>query len=223
MKRVLVIGAHADDEVLGCGGTMAKFASEGADVHVLLLADGETSRAGAGAVEKEARIKAAEEAAGILGCASTSLHDLPDNRLDSMDLLDIVKVIEQRIADIAPDTVLTHHSGDVNIDHRLVHEAVLAACRPHPGHPVNHLLFYEVASSTEWRPPVSSMPFLPNVFIDITETLAAKRDALDAYASEMRAFPHARSVEAVEALARWRGATVGVAAAEAFVLGRSIN
>ena len=223
MKTVLVIGAHADDEVLGCGGTMARLAAEGAEVHVLLLADGETSRQGAGDAHKAARNRAAEEAAGILGCKSSVTHDFPDNRLDSVDLLDIVKVVEANIAALKPDTVFAHHNGDVNIDHRRVHDAVLAACRPQPGHPVRQLLFYEVASYTECRPPNSGMPFLPNTFFDISGTLAAKRKALEAYGAEMRPFPHARSLEAVEALARWRGATVGVAAAEAFMLGRSIN
>lgn len=223
MKTILVVGAHADDEVLGCGGTMARLAAEGADVHVLLLADGETARDGAGAAEKDARNAAAAEAARILGCKSTQGHAFPDNRLDSVDLLDIVKVIEQRIAELRPDTVFTHHNGDVNIDHRRVHEAVLAACRPQPGHPVKQLLFYEVASSTEWRPAGSGIPFVPNTFFDISSTLEAKRAALLAYAAEMRDFPHARSIEAVAALAQWRGATVGVDAAEAFVLGRSIK
>lgn len=223
MKTVLVIGAHADDEVLGCGGTMARLAAEGADVHVFLLADGETARDGAGLVETQARGAAAAEAARILGCKSTVGHAFPDNRLDSVDLLDIVKVIEKRISALRPDTVFTHHNGDVNIDHRRVHEAVLAACRPQPGHPVNDLLFYEVASSTEWRPAGSGLPFVPSVYFDISSTLAAKRAALMAYAAEMRDFPHARSIEAVAALAQWRGATVGVDAAEAFVLGRSIR
>ena len=223
MKTVLVVGAHADDEVLGCGGTMARLASEGKDVHVLLLADGETSRAGAGAAETASRNSAAENAAEILGCRSIVIKDLPDNRLDAVALLDIVRVIEGRIAELRPDTVFAHHAGDVNIDHRRVHEAVLAACRPQPGHPVRTLMFYEVASSTEWRPPNSGAPFLPSVFYDISTTVEQKRRALEAYATEMRAFPHPRSLEAVEALARWRGATVGVAAAEAFMLGRSIN
>jgi len=223
MKRVLVVGAHADDEVLGCGGTMARLAAEGADVHVLLLADGETSRDGARLQEQEARKAAAADAARILGCKSTISHDFPDNRLDSVDLLDIVKVIELRLAELQPDTVFAHHNGDVNIDHRRVHEAVLAACRPQPGHSVKQLLFYEVASSTEWRPAGSGVPFVPNTFFDISSTLIKKQAALNAYAAEMRDFPHARSIEAVAALAHWRGATVGVGAAEAFVLGRCIK
>lgn len=223
MKTILVVGAHADDEVLGCGGTMARLAAEGADVHILLLADGETARQGAGAAEQAARNVAAEAAARILGCRTTLAHAFPDNRLDSVDLLDIIRVIEARMDALKPDTVFTHHNGDVNIDHRRVHEAVLAACRPQPGHCVKQLLFYEVTSSTEWRPSGSGVSFVPNFFFDISSTLSAKQAALNAYAAEMRKFPHARSIEAVTALARWRGATVGVDAAEAFVLGRSIK
>jgi LmbE family N-acetylglucosaminyl deacetylase len=118
--------------------------------------------------------------------------------------------------------VLTHHAGDVNIDHRVVHDAVIAACRPQPGYSVKELLFFEVPSSTEWRPPGSAEPFNPNWFFDITSTLATKMEALRAYEAELRAFPHPRSLKAVEALALWRGATAGVEAAEAFVLGRKI-
>lgn len=226
MTTVLVIGAHPDDEVLGCGGTMARLAKQGDDVHVLLLADGETSRAGDGSdqmTEKiDTRFAAATAAAEILGCRTTETLLFPDNRLDSVTLLDIVKSIEQRIEALRPGVVFVHNGNDVNVDHRRVHEAALAACRPQPGHPVKELLFYEVPSSTEWRPAGSASPFVPNVFYDVCETFGQKVRALDAYVSEMRQFPHPRSLEAVEALAKWRGATVGMARAEAFVLGRRI-
>ncbi len=133
-------------------------------------------------------------------------------------------VIVQTVVIPSPhaSTVRTHLAGDVNIDHRVLHDAVVSACRPQPTHCVRELLFFEVASSTEWRPPGSASAFLPNRFVDISSTLDAKLKALRAYASEMRPFPHARSIEAVQALAAWRGATVGVAAAEAFMLGRTL-
>lgn len=223
MTNVLIVGAHPDDEVLGCGGTMARFAARGDDVHVLLLADGETSRASGGQEEIEARGAAALRAGEILGCRSVTLHTLPDNRLDTVALLDIVQLIEKRMDEVRPEVVFAHHGGDVNVDHRMVHEAVLAACRPIVGSSVRQLYFYEVASSTEWRVPHSAQPFLPNAFFDIEPYLEAKREALLAYEHEMRPFPHPRSLEAVEALARWRGATAGVAAAEAFVVGRLIE
>lgn len=225
--KVLVVAAHPDDEVLGCGGTIARLAAAGRAVHVLLLADGENSRAaadgsGVAAGAVAARNAAAEQACRILGCASVESLALPDNRMDGLVLLDVVKEIEARIARHAPTTLLTHHGGDVNVDHRVVHQAVIVACRPVPGHPVRELLFFEVPSSTEWRPPGSGDSFAPNYFVDVSATLERKMAALDAYASELRDFPHPRSRRAIEALAHWRGATVGVAAAEAFILGRMI-
>jgi LmbE family N-acetylglucosaminyl deacetylase len=220
---VLVVAAHPDDEVLGCGGTIARLAAAGRAVHVLLLADGESSRPqGNGAELLAARNAAAEQACRIIGCASVESLALPDNRMDGLVLLDVVKEIEARIARHAPTTLLTHHGGDVNVDHRVVHQAVIVACRPVPGHPVRELLFFEVPSSTEWRPPGAGDSFAPNYFVDVSATLGRKMAALDAYASELRDFPHPRSRPAIEALAHWRGATVGVAAAEAFVLGRMI-
>lgn len=224
---VLIVAAHPDDEVLGCGGTIARFASEGHSVHVLLMAEGEGSRAsGKGqSVDKNlitARNEAAHAACKIMGCASVDSMGLPDNRLDGLELLDVVKRIEIFISQYKPLTVFTHHAGDVNVDHRIVHEAVLAACRPLPGHSVQEILFFEVPSSTEWNPPGSGAPFLPNYFVDISATMKVKFAALEAYTSELRRFPHPRSLKAVEALATWRGATVGVDAAEAFILGRKL-
>jgi LmbE family N-acetylglucosaminyl deacetylase len=226
--KVLVVAAHPDDEVMGCGGTIACLAAAGCAVHVLLLADGENSRAaadgsGVAAGAVAARHAAAEQACRILGCASMESLALPDNRMDGLILLDVVKEIEARIARHAPTMLLTHHGGDVNVDHRLAHQAVVVACRPVPGHPVRELLFFEVPSSTEWRPPGSADSFAPNYFVDISATLERKKAALEAYASELRDFPHPRSRSGIEALARWRGVTVGVAAAEAFVLGRIIR
>jgi N-acetylglucosamine malate deacetylase 1 len=227
-RSALVVAAHPDDEVLGCGGTLARLANEGHAVHVLFLADGESSRTSASgdASSKliEARNAAADEAGRILGFASVRVRQLPDNRLDTVPLLDIVKLIESVIDETQPQVVFTHHTGDVNVDHRLAHEAVLAACRPQPGHSVRELYFFEVPSSTEWRPPSSAVaPFGPTRFVDITQTLPLKLRALEsAYGAELRSFPHPRSLDGVTALARWRGASVGVAAAEAFMVGRQI-
>jgi LmbE family N-acetylglucosaminyl deacetylase len=219
---VVVVAAHADDEVLGCGGTLARMAGEGRDVHIVLLADGETSRGASSASRVGARNAAAEKVCRILGCSSVVSLGLPDNRLDELTLLDVVKRIEESLDRHKPSTVLTHHPGDVNVDHRVAHDAVIAACRPQPGHPVRELMFFEVPSSTEWRPPSSAEAFNPNWFVDISATLEKKLEALKAYQSELREFPHPRSLRAVEALATWRGATAGVTAAEAFVLGRKI-
>ena len=227
MNRVLVVAAHPDDEVLGCGGTIASHAEAGDQVQVLIVAEGSTSRqeqrdrrqAGD---ELFALGKAAQTAGSILGAEGVELLDFPDNRLDSLDRLDLVKRIEERIGHHQPQVVYVHHAGDVNVDHRRLHEAVVTACRPTPGQPVRRLLSFEVASSSEWQPPGSAPAFQPNWFVDISEQWLRKRDALQAYASEMRPWPHSRSLEALEHLACWRGAQVGVEAAEAFCLLRQL-
>lgn len=224
-KSILILAAHPDDEVLGCGGTIAKLADEGEIIHVVFLADGVLSRAEDQRnyqVELNTRRIAAQKACDILGVQSVFFGDFPDNRMDTIALLDITKAVEELIAKHQPEMVFTHHSGDVNIDHRRLHEAVVTACRPQHGHPVKTLLCFEVASSTEWQLPGSAPLFAPNWFVDISETLDRKLSALEAYADELRNWPHPRSKQGIEHLAHWRGATVGVDAAEAFMLGRQL-
>jgi len=228
MNRVLIIAAHPDDEVLGCGGTIARHADLGHEVQVLIVAEGATSRQ-----PKRDRLQAGDElstlaqsakvAGSILGAVGVELLALPDNRLDSIDRLDLIKQIEQRIDRHQSQVVYVHHAGDVNVDHRRLHEAVVTACRPTPGHPVRRLLSFEVASSSEWQPPGSAPPFQANWFVDISAQWQRKREALLAYASEMRPWPHSRSLKALEHLAHWRGAQVGVEAAEAFCLLRQLT
>jgi LmbE family N-acetylglucosaminyl deacetylase len=225
VSSILILAAHPDDEVLGCGGTIAKLADQGASIHVAFLADGVFSRAGhlkARQDELQSRRAAAQKACGILGVTSVSLGDFPDNRMDTVALLDITKVVEELISKHRADTVFTHHAGDLNIDHRRIHEAVVTACRPQRGHSVKTLLCFEVPSSTEWQLPGNAPVFAPNWFVDISDTLVRKLAALDAYAAELRDWPHPRSRQGVEYLARWRGATVGADAAEAFMLGRQL-
>jgi len=224
---ILVLAAHPDDEVLGCGGTIARFASEGCSVHVAFLADGVTARSdgsrGAKQPELAARRSAADKAGHILGVSSMSFGDLPDNRLDTIALLDIVKIIEELIETHRPTMVLTHHAADVNIDHRRIHDAVAVACRPQSGRSVKTVLSFEVPSSTEWQFPAVMPAFAPNWFFDISSFLDRKLQALEAYAVELREWPHPRSRSGVQHLARWRGACVGVDAAEAFILGRQLS
>lgn len=228
-RSILILAAHPDDEVLGCGGTMARLAAEGSSIYVAYLADGVSSRAdispesAAWKTELAARRAGAQRACEILGATAVFFGDLPDNRLDSIALLDIVRIIEALIAEYRPDTVFTHHTGDVNIDHRRMHEAAITACRPRRSHPVRTFLSFEVPSSTEWQLPGSGLAFTPNWFVDISAFLGRKLAALDAYAAELRDWPHPRSRQGVEHLARWRGATIGVDAAEAYMLGRQIS
>ena len=224
-QRVLIVAAHPDDEVLGCGATAARHARSGEEVHVLILAEGITSRS----LKRKTRSRQSElsalrasavSAGDILGAATVTLGKFPDNRMDSVNLLDVVKVVETFIHRLRPQIVYTHHGGDLNIDHRLTQQAVVTACRPVAKHPVESLLFFEVPSSTEWQAPCRDLDFRPSWFINVSETLAVKIEALKAYSSEIRPWPHPRSVRAVEHLAGWRGSTIGVSAAEAFMVGR---
>lgn len=226
-KKVLVVAAHPDDEILGCGGAIAAHAKAGDEVHVVIMAEGATSRSpqrdpNQHREELSELAQIAQRANTLLGAASVKLHGLPDNRMDSIDLLDVIKLVEGEVARVQPEVVYTHHAGDLNIDHRIIHDSVLTACRPQPGSTVKTVLFFEVASSTEWRSSAGGVTFAPNWFVDISATLDLKLQALNCYQVEMRAWPHARSVVALEHLARWRGASVGCEAAEAFMLGRHI-
>jgi len=224
---ILVIAAHPDDEVLGCGGSMIKWVKKGHEIHSVIMAEGVTSRdKKRNRILKKKEINLLHEstykASEILQLSSVELLDFPDNRMDSFDLLDIVKVIEDKVDKYKPHRVVTHHGGDLNIDHRLVHEAVFTACRPQPGSSVKQILSFEVPSATNWGSLTMGSPFTPNWFEDITKTLEFKIKALEAYNSEMRKWPHARSIESLISLAKYRGSLVGVESAEAFILHRNI-
>lgn len=221
-QTVLVIAAHADDEVLGCGGAMAKHRRDGDDVEVVFLTDGVGAR-GVQGEEALERSAAATAALMELGISRHKGFGFPDNQMDSVPLLEVVKSIESAVRDVRPEIVYTHHHGDLNVDHRVTHEAVMTALRAQPGSTVRTILTFEVMSSTEWRTPNAANFFAPDWFVDISLTIDAKLKALDCYALEMRPWPHSRSRRAIEHLARWRGATVGVEAAEAFKLVRSIR
>ena len=223
-QTILVVAAHPDDEALGCGGTIARATAAGASVHALFFTDGVGSRAGSAADEaaRGQRAAAAAESLSILGAAAPTLLDYPDNQLDMVALLELSQQVAVVVDRLQPAAILTHHAEDLNVDHRRVHEAVMTACRPQPGRAVATILCFEVPSSTEWRAPRASTAFLPQVYVDISAQLGRKRQALEAYREEMRAWPHARSIEAVEHLARWRGASAGVEAAEAFMVARML-
>ncbi len=221
-ETVLVVAAHADDEALGCGGAIARHVARGDSVHVIFMADGVGSRRGDLAADALPRNAARDRACAVLGIASQHSFAWPDNAMDSVALLEIVRPLEARIAALRPRTVYTHHSGDLNIDHRITAQAVLTACRPVPGAPVERILAFEVPSSSEWAGP-DAAPFVPTVWIDIAPWWPTKLAALQAYADEMRPPPHSRSLAGVQALATWRGHSVGLELAEAFVLLRELG
>ena len=222
MKTVLLIAAHADDEALGCSGTVARHVEEGDVVHLVLMADGVHSRKEASKEDLTQRIAASKRAQSILGVSSARSLDLPDNKMDSVPLLEIVQRLEPIIDETQPSVIYTHHHGDLNIDHRLTHAAVMTACRPLPDLSVREIYGFEILSSTEWAIQKTS-PFLPDYFVDITQHLRKKLDALDAYAEEMRQPPHSRSITHAEVLAHHRGYSIGVDAAEAFEVYRIIR
>ena len=163
---------------------------------------------------------AASRAAAAIGAEAPHMLGLPDNRLDSVPLLDVIKPIEAIVEAVAPEIVYTHHAGDLNVDHRIVHQAAVTACRPLPGSSVRAIYAFETVSSTEWQS--GGDPFRPRRWVDIEPFLESKRRALEAYAAEMRPFPHARSFEAIDALARARGAAAGLRAAECFTVVREV-
>lgn len=227
-NSVLVVAAHPDDEVLGCGGTLLRHVAQGDQVHIMILAEGLTSRAPQRDVkgfqaELDALHQNAQRVAKALGAKSIGLFNFPDNRMDHVDLLDVVKVIEGAIDEFSPEIVYTHHAGDVNIDHLQTHNAVVTACRSLPGQSVRELYFFETPSSTEWQMQTSDKVFLPTLYVDIAEVFEKKIKTLELYASEMRDYPHARSYKAVEILARFRGYAAGLEFAEAFSVGRIIR
>lgn len=221
MNFILVVAAHADDEALGCGGTITKHVAQGDTVYAVFLADGVTSRPGATSAELELRNTAAAKAHSILGIKQSFMLGFPDNRMDAVPLLDIVQKLEAVIDEVQPNVIYTHHYGDLNIDHRITHQAVMTACRPMPGSSVKEIYAFEVLSATEWNTP-GCTPFIPNFFIDISEHLENKMNALLAYEQEMREAPHPRSLENAKRLAAFRGSTVGLSAAEAMVAIRVI-
>lgn len=219
-ETLLVVAAHPDDEILGLAGTIARHGDAGDNVHILIVAEGATSRQGDEHQDPAQRLalqQAASKAAHVLGARQPRFLGLADNRLDAYDLLNVIQPIEAVIDELRPSRVYTHHGGDLNRDHRIVHEAVVTACRPLPGSPVRTLLAFETVSSTEWASPAIGTPFKPDRFHDIAAQWDRKAAAISAYNAEMRPFPHARSLEAVEALATLRGSQAGMEKAEAFV------
>ncbi len=222
---ILVVAAHPDDEVLGCGGTMARHAYEGDEVHVIFMADGVTSRGNNQGFldEIDKRKKSAIKACVTLGAQPPQFLGFPDNKMDTCSILEITQKLENLINKIKPEIVYTHHNKDLNIDHQLTHQAVMIACRPQPESCISEIYSFEILSSTGWNSSSEGNIFAPNTFIDITETWKKKIDALHCYNDELRIFPHARSYKSVEALLIYRGTNVGVECAEAFQLERKIQ
>lgn len=225
--RILVIAAHPDDEVLGCGGTIARMSKEGHDISIIILGEGITSRyLHREDADKELLQNLHEHShnvAKLLGVHDLQMFNLPDNRFDTTPLLDIVKILERQIEKVMPECIYTHHSADLNLDHVLTNRATLIATRPLENSPVKTVLSYEVPSSTEWAFQTNRPGFQPNIFVDVTKTIDIKIEAMKIYDGENREFPHPRSSESLRAISRRWGSVSGLKAAEAFELIRHIQ
>lgn len=229
-QNILVVVAHPDDELLGLGATIHRLVQRhGCTARAVILGEGLTSRAATRDPQQWANELAVhraniQRAAAAIGYQSTGIYDFADNRFDSVNLLDLVKVVEQEKEAHQPNVIFTHHGGDTNIDHRRTFEAVVTACRPLPGEAMRTILACETPSSTEWQAANYPNPFLPNFFVTVNDDdIAAKIAGMEAYEFEKRAYPHPRSPEALRILAQRWGVVVGQPFAEAFMLIRHIG
>ncbi len=215
MADILVVAAHPDDEVLGCGGTIALHTERGDRVEIVILGEGMRSREGHDVDDVELLHGGAREAARLLG-ARLRLEPLPDQQFDTVPLLEVIRVVERHVADVDPDVVYTHHPGDLNADHGVTTRAVLTALRPMPGRKPVSIVAFETLSSSEWNYSPALPRFRPQWYIDISSTIERKVAALEAYGTEIRGWPHPRSSEGVRVAARRFGMEIGVGYAEAF-------
>ncbi len=226
MKKILVIAAHPDDEVLGAGGTIAKLAADGMECHLLIVTDGSSSQyRDSNNLDEIIAAKKLEtlNCANILSFKSIHYGGLPDMKLDAVPHVEINQVIEKVIDEVKPDTVFTHFWGDVNMDHQNVYKSTLVAVRPVMGQVVKELYCYRVPSSTEWTPNKEDTMFMPNYFVDIHQYAEQKYKAFACYATELREYPHPRSVQYLRETDKAAGLRVGLLAAEEFVMLRKID
>ncbi|MBQ0016866.1 MAG: PIG-L family deacetylase [Bacteroidales bacterium] len=226
MNKILVIAAHPDDEVLGMGGTIAKLAAQGCEVNVLIVTDGSSSQYSESANLAEiieAKKQETWACARTLGVKNVYYGELPDMKLDTVPHITINKVIESVIDQLQPDTVFTHFWGDVNQDHVNVYKSTMVAVRPVQGQGVKELYCYRVPSSTEWTPCKGDSMFMPNCFVDISDFAQQKYEAFGKYATELRNYPHPRSVQHLQELDVAHGLEVGMGSTETFVLLRKLD
>ncbi len=217
-KKILIVAAHPDDEVLGCFGTVSKLIKEGYEAYTLILGEGKTSRDEKRLVENkkdEIRIlnNEIQKANDVIGIKKVFVETFPDNRFDSVDLLDIIKVISKVKEVVKPDIIFTHYEHDLNIDHQITYKAVITATRPMENECVKEIYSFEILSSTEWNYPLS---FSPDTYYDVSDTIDLKIEAMKEYTSELCEYPHPRSVEGIELNAKYQGMRIGKRYVEAF-------
>jgi LmbE family N-acetylglucosaminyl deacetylase len=224
MKKVLVVAPHCDDEILGCGGIMAKLHSEGTPVFVIIVTNGHLGAPELFSEEGTKKVQTETKSAhSYLGVANTFFLNFPAPRLDTIPSYKLSIAIEKIIRENEITDLYIPHRGDIHKDHRITYEATLVAARPINGNPVNKVFAYETLSETEWAAPYADEAFIPNVFEDVESFIPNKTKAFSYFTTQIKEFPHPRSLESIENLAKYRGATVGFNSAEAFMLIRQIN
>lgn len=225
IKKTLVIGAHADDEVLGVGGTIAKLSSQGSLVDVLIVTDSTSSQyqsyKNLGDVDKN-RQSGLEKCCDILGVNNIHQLNFPDMRLDQVAHIELNRAISKIIDSSNYDTIFVHHHSDVNLDHQMVFKSVMVCTRPVPNSSIKNVLSYYTPSSTEWGSISPSTAFMPNIFVEISDNMDIKLSAFEAYTDEIREFPHPRSSKNLLAVAEYYGSSVGLPLVEPFVSIRQI-
>ena len=227
MKKILVFAAHPDDEMLGCGATLLKYKKKGYKVKSFFIGDGESSRK----LDKRSTLKSiikrekqAIEVSKKSKFEKPIFKRFPDNRLDTIPLLDIVKFIEKQIQFYKPEIIFTHFENDLNIDHQITYKAVLTASRPMSKTFVKKIYSFEIPSSTDFSLSSNAKKFFnPNFFVEIDKTIQKKLSLLKIYKEEIKKWPHSRSIKSIKNLAMYRGSQIGKKYAEAFILVRELN
>jgi N-acetylglucosamine malate deacetylase 1 len=226
-NKILVVAAHPDDEILGCGGTIAKYLKKGAKVKVVILTKGISSRHltdNKSLIKLQTKLnKSSKLANKAVGVKDVAYYDFPDNEFDSISLLSLVKILEKEIKKFKPNKIFTHFIHDLNIDHQYTAKAVITAARPEYQNSVSEILFFEINSSTDYQIKSNGMQFQPNFFVDISDTLKDKKKALEFYKSEMKKYPHSRSIKAIVNKNISMGNSFGLNACEAFQIVRKIE
>lgn len=221
MKKILIIASHPDDEILGCGGTIARHQKSNDNVCIQFLSNGVTSRNTFKKKDVQIRLENAKKACAVLGVKNLKFENYPDNMFDTVALIEIIKSIEKIVFKFKPNIIYTHSKYDLNIDHQITHRAVMTACRPIENKFLEEIYSFEVLSSTEWSTD-KELSFKPNHYVDISKCINLKVRAMKKYADELRIEPHPRSISAIKSLALLRGSACGVKFAEGFMLERRI-
>lgn len=219
--KILVIAPHPDDEVLGVGGTIAKHARAGDSVYLCIATEGYAPDWSEKFLKN--RPEEVKNANKILGIKKTYFFGFPTVKLDTVPQKELNEAISKVVSKVKPDVAYIPHRGDVNMDHRLIFEAAIVALRPKPGGSARRIMSYETLSETEWGVPPKEDVFAPNMYVNISDTLKIKLKAMSAYKSELKRFPHPRSLEGIRTLAKKRGTEAGLKVAEAFMLVREIS